>query len=586
MNPFVFSGASNLSNEQILNLFIHDYNYSRFIQSKRNFFFWGERGAGKTMTLLYNKLVMLENVKTAISNKSAIEYIPVYVSCITPLVFKREYLLLDNKFKASVVSEHYLALSMALGLIDGLLEIPDIFELINQDEVKLELDYLLDDVLPEASNILKSIKLFLRKQFIQTQREINSPQSDNFYSDTYTFSSLLIPMMDIFRSMENMNSVHFVFMMDDAHDLNSDQRESLNSWIAYRDNSTFSFKVSAAKVSEYSLATTSGGAILHGHDYVSVNMEQAFQNNDSSYGKMATKIISRRLELAGFPSDFDPAMFFPLGEKIDEDITNCRNKARVLAVEKYGDSDKKKINDYIYKYARAIYFRERSSKANRVQYSGLETIIHLSSGVIRNLLEPCYVMYEDMISEVGLDTHISKITSKTQASVISRMSDSFWARLRHGVDKELPDCTAEQAKQVSNLFHALADLFRNRLLDPNCSEPRAIAFTISAKTDAIMMELQPILNLGRSAQLLYSRSGTAKDKGAKEDYFVPNRMLWPSRGLDPVGQHARVSIKAERLLESLQTGKIEYKPRVNQGELSQAKVIEEDRQEDMFSGSL
>ena len=41
----------------------------------------------------------------------------------------------------------------------------------------------------------------------------------------------------------------------------------------------------------------------------------------------------------------------------------------------------------------------------------------------------------------------------------------------------------------------------------------------------------------------------AKDQGAKEDYYIPNKMLWPSRGLDPVGQHARVSIQAGALLD-------------------------------------
>ena len=34
-------------------------------------------------------------------------------------------------------------------------------------------------------------------------------------------------------------------MLDDAHDLNKYQREHLNSWIAYRDNSLFSFKIFA-----------------------------------------------------------------------------------------------------------------------------------------------------------------------------------------------------------------------------------------------------------------------------------------------------------------------------------------------------
>jgi len=579
MNPFVFSGASNLTNEQILTLFIHDHNYSRFIQSKRNFFFWGERGAGKTMTLLYNKLVMQKEVKDSISHNSPIEYIPVYVSCITPLVFKREYLLLGSEFQASVVSEHYLALSMALALIDALIEIPEIIERIDQSELRLELDYLLDSKLPGADNVLKSIKLFLRKQFIQTQQKINSPESDSFYRDTYTFSSLLMPLMDIFRSMKMMHDLHFIFMMDDAHDLNASQRGALNSWIAYRDNSSFSFKVSAAKVSDYSLATTSGGAILHGHDYISINMEQDFQNLDSSYGKMAKKIISKRLDLAGFPEDFDSSDFFPVSKSLEKDIAKCKEKARILAIEKYGNSDSKKINDFVYKHGRAIYFRERSPKANRVQYSGMETIIHLSSGVIRNLLEPCYVMYDDMISETGSPDKIDKIKPSIQAEVIKRLSDRFWERLRDGIDKELPDCSVKQAEQVSCLFHALADLFRNRLLDPNCSEPRAIAFTISAKTDKLMSELKPILNLARSAQLLYIRSGTAKDGGAKEDYYVPNRMLWPARGLDPVGQHARVSIQASKLVGAIHTGKIEYLPQHNQMDPSGNTI-----QADMFNG--
>ena len=43
---------------------------------------------------------------------------------------------------------------------------------------------------------------------------------------------------------------------------------------------------------------------------------------------------------------------------------------------------------------------------------------------------------------------------------------------------------------------------------------------------------------------MYFRSGPSKDDGKRETYYVPNRMLWPVRGLDVVGQHARASLKA------------------------------------------
>ena len=53
-NPFEYEAANNLSEEDIINYYIEDYNYSRFIRSTKNIFLIGERGSGKTMTLLYN----------------------------------------------------------------------------------------------------------------------------------------------------------------------------------------------------------------------------------------------------------------------------------------------------------------------------------------------------------------------------------------------------------------------------------------------------------------------------------------------------------------------------------------------------
>ena len=54
-NPFQFEAANNLTDEMIADYYIDDFNYSRFIQSKRNIFLVGERGSGKTMALLFNR---------------------------------------------------------------------------------------------------------------------------------------------------------------------------------------------------------------------------------------------------------------------------------------------------------------------------------------------------------------------------------------------------------------------------------------------------------------------------------------------------------------------------------------------------
>ena len=38
-NPFKYDAANNLTDKMIADYYIDDFNYSRFIQSKRNIFF-------------------------------------------------------------------------------------------------------------------------------------------------------------------------------------------------------------------------------------------------------------------------------------------------------------------------------------------------------------------------------------------------------------------------------------------------------------------------------------------------------------------------------------------------------------------
>ena len=75
-----------------------------------------------------------------------------------------------------------------------------------------------------------------------------------------------------------------------------------------------------------------------------------------------------------------------------------------------------------------------------------------------------------------------------------------------------------------------------------------------------MGKLNSLTELLRKAQLLYIRSGPAKDDGKRETYYVPNKILWPIRGLDPHGQHARVSIPADVLWDAAEGEKIDLKP--------------------------
>lgn len=545
MNPFEFDGAPNLTPEQIRDWFIDDYNYARFIHSSRNVLLMGQRGSGKSMTLMYFSLPIQQARHAADDTALPLKYLGVYVPCNTPLTHKQEYLLFDDPVKPVALSEHYLVLGIALAVADAMTHISGQFSDDDLKQLACDVGDVFEVSLPPDTTAFKQLRNAITKELRHTQELINSARDGNPDFQPRTFYTLVLPLLNALRDTSLLRDTHFLLMIDDAHDLNVHQQRTLNSWLSYRDHSVFSLKVAIAKVCDYDYKTASGGTILEGHDYISIDLEQPFQNADSRFGKLARDIISRRLEIAGV--NVSPEEFFPESPEFRADLDKCNTEAEIRAREELGDPSAKAIADYRYKQGRAIYFRNRSPKANRPVYSGLDTIVHLSTGVIRNFLDPCYWMYDDILSQAKAGDLITVIPPSLQSDVILRRSDQMWERIRRGLDIEIEGCTSEQAQQIRNLFENLAKLFRDRLLNHR-SEPRVVTFTVSGRTPELDKQLRPLFLIARRAQLLYERSGTAKDDGLREDYYTPNRLLWPAIGLDPHGQHGRISLPAPAIL--------------------------------------
>lgn len=560
-NPFEYEAANNLTDKMIAEYYIDDFNYSRFIQSKRNVFLVGERGSGKTMALLFNRWRVQKLLAEKQGNEPSISAIGVYMPCNTPLTHKAEHQLIDE-FQGSVLSEHFFVLSLAYSLSDTLSEIPDLLKDADESLLRKEASFVLGGELPEESNLFESIKLFIRRELLETQRVLNSPDRSAFYKNTFSFISAFVPILNICSSQIpklKQSRSHFLLLIDDAHSLNEHQIRALNSWIAYRDHSLFSFKVAVAKVSTQTKITSSGGSILEGHDYTEIDLEAPYQNKDSNFYQLARTLIQRRLENMSILTS--PEEFFPISTTMKKQLKMSEQIVREEAILKFGEEKKesKSVTDYVYKYKRACYFKNRPAKANRPPYSGFETLVFLSTGVIRNLLEPCFWMYDNSISRLnnreGESDTIRSIPSNIQTKIILERSQRTWDWLKDRIAQDIEDCSTEDGQRAYRLLDALAVHFRYRLMNHR-SEPCALSFTISQQNSEIMTNLNHLIEILRKAQLLYIRSGSSKDDGRRETYYVPNKILWPSRGLDPHGQHARISIPADSLWDAAERGKI------------------------------
>jgi hypothetical protein len=547
INPFVYAGANDLTAELILDYYIEDFNYSRFIQSNRNVLLVGERGCGKSMTLIHNSWPIQRIRASRGGTQMPYQYVGVYVPCNTPLIQKGEYGLLSS-IQALAITEHQLVLSLAFALAETLALDSHLLNSEDHQALRQRLEYVLDAELPDKGTVFDDLKAFVQRSSLQTQETVNQRDTpDVQYGRTYSFSTLIVPLLGITRHIPQLRNAHFMFLIDDAHYLNELQRKTLFSWIAYRDHSLFSFKVAIADLATSRLRTGYGGSILEGHDYIRLDMIQPFHNELSSFGRFAQRLIARRLQRCGI--SVTPDEFFPQSAQLQADLEKAEESVRAEAVDKYGDNVRA-VSDYVYKYKRAHYFRSRSPRANRPEYSGFSTLVYLSTGVVRNLLLPCYWMFDKALSlrsgEAEQARDVVEIPPAVQSEIILDRSRRLWDWLREGIDANIEGCSREDAARCYRLFDQLAVHFRERLLH-HSSEPRAISFTISSQREDVMPQLERLFGFLKEAQLLYVRSGAAKEKGQREWYHVPNRMLWPDRGLDPQGQHARVSLKAADL---------------------------------------
>lgn len=553
-NPFEFEAANNLSEEDIINFYIEDYNYTRFIRSTKNIFLVGERGSGKTMTLLFNSFKIQYKITKDNSELPNFEKIGIHIPCNTPLFHKKEYLLLEEEYKKDIICEHYLVLSVLFNIaktLSGISEIEDDLKKVNSISFYNLKNIWGSSVDFNSESFFEDIKVFVNKEIRATQIKINSYDQDGFYENSYSFSSLLLPFFDFLRGIECLAKSHFLIMIDDAHDMNEYQIRTLNSWVAYRDHSIFSFKIAVAKMTELDKKTSSGGSILEGHDYLSIELGKSLYNKNSDFYRFAKKIIETRLDKVGI-KNVSAEDFFPVNRDFEKDIIQAKEEAKEEAKGK-GIEGNTKITEYVKKYHRAIYFRNRDPKANTPPYSGFDMLVDISTGIIRNLLDPCYWMFDKIANDDYFDiTKLKNIDTATQNEIIMHRSQALWLILRNGLDKIVPNCTSEEGEHIHRMFDRVMILFKKRLIS-NISEPRAVVFSLTGEKGytAEYEYICKLINISCKAQMLYTRISSGKRLGSKILYYVPNRMLLPDRGLDVKGQYSQVAIRVVDLYESI-----------------------------------
>lgn len=557
-NPFAVESPEKLTPRQIVDLFVEKYTKIETVKQRRHTFIWGSRGSGKSMMLRYLEpqcqAIVHEGIDKFIG-KSDDSFLAVYCPCKEGQLNKTELVLLDQ-YALLVIIEHMMNLNIADRLVDCLrTKLP--MELFAKDKIKTF-----------SENVFHLFdKASIASSYEQAQKQINFPDDPlrwlqvlltaenhklNFYlrqtalgkkggyeGATSGYHDFLLPMIKLVQDLFELRFPVYV-LLDDADRLEKAHQSIINTWISNRDQSILCLKICARREGYKTFFTRDSGLIEQPHDFSEIDVEELYTRSKSDYFEKVKLIAERRLVISDAPTK-NIEDFLPADEREEGLLEEFKKKT---AEEWEGVEKPGRQGDYVTRYAVPRLFQHLKSTKQQKSYAGFKNIVHISSGVVRDFLEPCYLMFDECLSKGNDAKSIRFISPGVQNEVLDGYSKELLLMRFEDIRKDLPPERWTQLESLRTLIESLGRLFYQRLHDPEARESRLFSFTVRSK---VPREIDEVLNLGVQYRYFQLSTYSTKEGGGRERWYVLNRRLCPAYKLDPTGFEGRISLTAEFL---------------------------------------
>jgi hypothetical protein len=575
-NPFVMEHPEELTSDQIVALFVEQYTKIETIKQRKHTFIWGSRGSGKSMMLRYLEPACQRSLPAQRDEgPRKLPFIGVYCRIRSGYFDKNEFRVVDKQV-SRVIGEHLLNMYVAELVLECLndefsehltneqhlgqfvTEVLRLFERVSispsLEEANLvasrdvqPMEWLRAVLLSEIARVANFLREFPNFEHAHTQNRIKYKGTTTGYHD------FLLPFMKALHRLLGPAAAPIYILMDDAHKLSREQQLVVNTWVANRDQAYLCLKI-AAELEAYKtfntidialndiaanadMSTTYGGLIEAPHDYTEVYVDEIYTNLRSDYLKKVRLICNRRLELWDVKTR-DIENFLP--EDPDEKALFERLR-QIVAQEWEASGSQGDKRAYVHRHTTARLFQNLAKRNMRKSYAGFQNIVHLSSGVIRNFLEPCFLMFDSEISRRE-EQHASLgavnfISPELQNELLYEYSEEFLLR---NIDKIRPFVPVEKwshLEALTILIASLGQLYYNKLHNQGTSEAGVFSFTVRGH---LPHPVDEILRLGLQYRYFQLRSYGTKGGGGREIWYILNRRLCPSFKLDPTSLGGRI----------------------------------------------
>lgn len=570
-NPFDVQTPENLTTSDMEDLFVRSNSDYLQVEKAGHTFIAGPRGAGKSMYFRF-----LEPDCQCLDLKSTLSELEFYAAYVpikeTDLNLPELFRLQESKHAAIVLNEHAFLTHIAGKIFVSLKERAP---LQNQEtEIRNEFfefcagtltnalhrsgfdkfDFSEDKNSSIESLVDKVIRIFddIFGELNSYTRRIAFVEKIIPYNGTiFGFSDFLTPVVKALSSLSFMPNGPIFLLIDDADNLNETQTMILNSWVARRTTGFLCFKI-AAQEGEYKTYKAVGGQRIEApHDYSEFNISDKYTTKSDNYADRVSEIVTRRLSKFGY--HMSPGEFFPENKTQEEDIVRLATELK----DSWSSTGKGyRPGDDALRYARPNYIKNLSvggrKSGSKYSYAGFFQLVHLSSGIVRHLLETSSLMFAEASSR-SRGKKITHIPDGIQNSVVKEYSDKLLFDEFEKIHREEGDSSVplDDPGKLRNLIDALGGMFR-AILVSEASERRVFSIAFSDKPDE---EVSRILHLGVKYGYLHKSTIGNKEGTGRTQLYIMTRRLAPSYKLDPTSFAGYKFVTNEKVKEALYSPK-------------------------------
>lgn len=539
-SPFEYTSPEALTAQDIIDLFVPYSGEYYNIPNVGHTFINGPRGSGKSMIFRY----MEPDCQSIVQQKiiKELDYLAIHIPIKEGQLDKTDLSLLKGKHGEALLNEHFMVINFAVKIFECLSNVK--FEESENNQKAIE-NYFKNSFIPALENSYWPKKyladnLTSINDYFKRIKEICSELNREFTRDLITqifraegnhipysgplclFMGFLFDLLKSLKELPFMPSGPIYLMIDDADNLNEIQTKTLNTWVSLRTSKVLSFKIST-QLRYKTYKTVNNSRIDTPHDYSEINISDIYTTKKGLYRDRVKDAIERRLKKYNDGEEIKAESYFPSDDKQEKEINKLFEKYKTE------NGGEKKGYDFAYRYARADFIKRLVGNRNHYSYAGFDSLVNISSGVMRHFIDFSHRMYTTQLSKQS--TNIKVISSSVQDDQIKEYSKWFleenFAKMRE--DSENSQQESNDFNKLRNLIEALGQTF-HLILVSDAKERRVFSFALQ---DDPSDELKRILKLG--VELGYFQKSLIGNKmgTGQAQLYILNRLLAPYFKLDP-----------------------------------------------------